>query len=92
MPFVKPVFRYPDVVTVAIGGLVEIVPLHTIKSTIEPVQGMRPYTPLELAGAPQLHRHADLALGSVADDAETLARARALGAALAGKDVASTEG
>jgi cytochrome c oxidase cbb3-type subunit 2 len=38
------------VVTVAIGGLVEIVPLHTIKSTIEPVQGMRPYTPLELAG------------------------------------------
>jgi len=38
------------VVTVAIGGLVEIIPLHTIKSTIEPVQGMRPYTPLELAG------------------------------------------
>ncbi len=38
------------VITVAIGGLVEIVPLHTIKSTIEPVQGVRPYTPLELAG------------------------------------------
>jgi cytochrome c oxidase cbb3-type subunit 2 len=38
------------VVTIAIGGLVEIVPLHTIKSTIEPVQGMRPYTPLELVG------------------------------------------
>jgi cytochrome c oxidase cbb3-type subunit 2 len=38
------------VLTVAIGGLVEIIPLHTIKSTIEPVQGMRPYTPLELAG------------------------------------------
>jgi cytochrome c oxidase cbb3-type subunit 2 len=38
------------VVTVAIGGLVEIIPLHTIKSTIEKVQGMRPYTPLELAG------------------------------------------
>ncbi len=38
------------VITVAIGGLVEIIPLHTIKSTIEPVQGMRPYTPLELAG------------------------------------------
>src|SRR5581483_9074935 len=36
------------VLTVAIGGLVEIIPLHTIKSTIEPVQGMRPYTPLEL--------------------------------------------
>jgi cytochrome c oxidase cbb3-type subunit II len=38
------------VLTVAIGGLVEIIPLHTIKSTIEPVEGMRPYTPLELAG------------------------------------------
>jgi cytochrome c oxidase cbb3-type subunit 2 len=38
------------VITVAIGGLVEIIPLHTIKSTIEPVQGMRPYTPLELVG------------------------------------------
>lgn len=38
------------VVTVAIGGLVEIVPLHTIKSTIEPVKGVRPYSPLELMG------------------------------------------
>jgi cytochrome c oxidase cbb3-type subunit 2 len=38
------------VLTIAIGGLVEIIPLHTIKSTIEQVQGMRPYTPLELAG------------------------------------------
>ncbi len=38
------------VVTIAIGGLVEIVPLHTIKSTIERVSGVRPYTPLELAG------------------------------------------
>ena len=37
-------------ITVAIGGLVEIVPLFLIKSTIEKVQGMRPYTPLELAG------------------------------------------
>jgi cytochrome c oxidase cbb3-type subunit 2 len=37
-------------VTVAIGGLVEIVPLYTIESTIEPVQGVRPYSPLELAG------------------------------------------
>ena len=35
---------------VAIGGLVEIVPLFYLKSTIETVQGMRPYTPLELAG------------------------------------------
>ena len=37
-------------VVVAIGGLVEIVPLFYLKSTIEKVQGMRPYSPLELAG------------------------------------------
>jgi cytochrome c oxidase cbb3-type subunit 2 len=35
---------------VAIGGLVEIVPLFYLKSTIEKVEGIRPYTPLELAG------------------------------------------
>jgi cytochrome c oxidase cbb3-type subunit 2 len=35
---------------VSIGGLVEIVPLFYLKSTIEVVEGMRPYTPLELAG------------------------------------------
>ena len=37
-------------ITVSIGGLVEIVPLYTIDSTIEKVEGMRPYSPLELAG------------------------------------------
>lgn len=35
---------------VTIGGLVEIVPLFWVKSTVEKVEGMRPYTPLELAG------------------------------------------
>lgn len=35
---------------VAIGGLVEITPLFYLKSTIETVEGMRPYTPLELVG------------------------------------------
>ena len=35
---------------VAIGGLVEIAPLFYLESTIEKVKGMRPYTPLELAG------------------------------------------
>jgi len=35
---------------VTIGGLVEIVPLFYVKNTIEKVEGMRPYTPLELAG------------------------------------------
>jgi len=38
------------IVTVAIGGLVEIVPLFTIGETIEKVEGVRPYSPLELAG------------------------------------------
>jgi cytochrome c oxidase cbb3-type subunit 2 len=37
-------------VVVAIGGLAELVPLFFLGSTIEKVQGMRPYTPLELAG------------------------------------------
>ncbi len=37
-------------IVVSIGGLVEIVPLFWIKSTIERVEGVRPYTPLELAG------------------------------------------
>ena len=37
-------------ITVSIGGLVQIVPLFTMESTIERVQGVRPYTPLELAG------------------------------------------
>ena len=37
-------------VAVAIGGLVEIVPLFYLGSTIEKVEGMRPYSPLELAG------------------------------------------
>ncbi len=37
-------------VVISIGGLVEIVPLFYLKSTIEKVDGIRPYTPLELAG------------------------------------------
>ena len=37
-------------VAVAIGGIVEIAPLFWIDNTIEKVDGMRPYTPLELAG------------------------------------------
>ncbi|ABS63150.1 cytochrome c oxidase, cbb3-type, subunit II [Parvibaculum lavamentivorans DS-1] len=37
-------------IVVAIGGLVEIVPTFLIKSTIEDVKGVRPYSPLELAG------------------------------------------
>jgi cytochrome c oxidase cbb3-type subunit II len=37
-------------IAVAIGGIVEIAPLFWIDSTVEKVEGMRPYTPLELAG------------------------------------------
>jgi len=39
-----------SLITVAIGGIVEIAPLFWIDSTVEKVKGMRPYTPLELAG------------------------------------------
>lgn len=38
------------VLVVAIGGIFEIVPLFTIGATIEPVRGVRPYSPLELMG------------------------------------------
>ena len=37
-------------VVVAIGGIVEIAPLYWLKNTIEEVRGVRPYSPLELAG------------------------------------------
>jgi cytochrome c oxidase cbb3-type subunit 2 len=37
-------------ITVSIGGLVQIVPLFTAESTIERVKGVRPYSPLELMG------------------------------------------
>ena len=37
-------------VVVSIGGLVQIVPLFYLDNTIEEVEGMRPYSPLELKG------------------------------------------
>ena len=37
-------------IAVAIGGIVEIAPLFWIDNTVEKVEGVRPYTPLELAG------------------------------------------
>ncbi|MGO4870067.1 MAG: cytochrome-c oxidase, cbb3-type subunit II [Roseiarcus sp.] len=37
-------------IVVAIGGLVQIVPLFYLQGTVEKVEGVRPYTPLELAG------------------------------------------
>jgi cytochrome c oxidase cbb3-type subunit 2 len=39
-----------SLITVAIGGIVEIVPLFTIETTVEHVKGVRPYSPLELRG------------------------------------------
>jgi len=38
------------VLLVSVGGLVEIVPLYFQKSTTEPVKGVTPYSPLQLAG------------------------------------------
>ncbi|MEQ8814094.1 MAG: cytochrome-c oxidase, cbb3-type subunit II [Thalassobaculum sp.] len=37
-------------IVVSIGGIVELAPLFYLESTIEKVKGVRPYTPLELAG------------------------------------------
>jgi cytochrome c oxidase cbb3-type subunit 2 len=38
------------IVVILIGGIVEIIPLFRSETVIEPVEGVRPYTPLELAG------------------------------------------
>lgn len=35
---------------ISVGGLVEITPLFFLKSTIPPMEGVRPYSPLELEG------------------------------------------
>ena len=38
------------IVAVLLGGVVEVIPLFRTETVIEPVKGVRPYTPLELAG------------------------------------------
>ncbi len=38
------------ILVVAVGGLVEIVPLYFQRSTTQPVPGIKPYPPLQLAG------------------------------------------
>ena len=43
-------FLLLTVLTVAVGGLVEIIPLFTIETTVEHVKGVRPYSPLESRG------------------------------------------
>ena len=37
-------------VTIAIGGIAEIIPLFTVETTVEHVKGVRPYSPLESRG------------------------------------------
>ena len=44
------VFAVLMLVTVLIGGLVEIVPLYAVKATVPPLKGVKPYRPLELEG------------------------------------------
>jgi cytochrome c oxidase cbb3-type subunit 2 len=44
------VFVLLVILVVAVGGLVEIVPLYFQRSTTEPVAGLKPYGPLQLAG------------------------------------------
>jgi len=44
------IFLVLTLITVAIGGLVEVVPLFTIETTVEHVKGVRPYSPLEQRG------------------------------------------
>lgn len=39
-----------SLIVVSIGGIVQITPLFYLENTIEKVEGMRPYTPLELTG------------------------------------------
>lgn len=39
-----------SLLVVSVGGIVEIAPLFYLQNTIEKVEGMRPYSPLELAG------------------------------------------
>ncbi|MFV1997645.1 MAG: cytochrome-c oxidase, cbb3-type subunit II [Acidiferrobacterales bacterium] len=38
------------IIVISVGGLVEIVPLYFMKSTTEPVTGLKPYTALQLTG------------------------------------------
>ena len=39
-----------SLLVVTIGGIVEIAPLFYLENTIEKVEGVRPYSPLELTG------------------------------------------
>jgi cytochrome c oxidase cbb3-type subunit I/II len=43
-------FAFWTLIAVAIGGLVQIIPLLFVKSNVPPIASVKPYTPLELEG------------------------------------------
>ena len=49
-------------VTIAVGGIVEIVPLFTIETTVEHVKGVRPYSPAGTDGPRHLRARGLLSL------------------------------
>ena len=69
-------------IVIAIGGLVEIVPLFYLKNTIEKVDGVRPYTPARACGPQYLCARRLLRL-SLADDPAVARRGRAVRSLLA---------
>jgi len=44
------VFLLCIIITISIGGIVQVVPLFRKEQVVEKIEGIRPYTPLELAG------------------------------------------
>ena len=75
-----------SLLVVTIGGIVQIVPLFYLENTIEKVEGVRPYTPLELAGRDDLHPRGLLCLPQP-DDPPDARRGRTLWPLLAGGGV-----
>src|ERR687898_277914 len=61
---------------VTIGGIVEIAPLFYLENTIEKVEGMRPYSPLELAG--RVHVRSPVPVGFEAHRSRSRSRRRPL--------------
>jgi cytochrome c oxidase cbb3-type subunit 2 len=74
------------ILTVSVGGLVEIVPLFFQKSTTQPVAGLKPYDPVQLHRARHLHPRGLLQL-PFADDPSVPRRDRALRPLLGGRRV-----
>lgn len=45
-----------SIVVISFGALVEIVPLFFMKSTTEPIEGLKPYTAMQLTGIRRVSR------------------------------------